>query len=355
MMALAVVAAGAHVLAATSPALAEQAAQQRNAGAEMERAIVPAPTAASDGLPAPALAGGIVLAFAVGLGAGQVRRRRRAIARIARRPSRTQRRAEAHSRRVPAPAPAPPPPEPAAPAEPVVLRPPAPEPAPAPPPPEPQPAEPRLVVPPPPAPAPPPEPPRAAPEPPRRAPEPFDLFEHFELFETAPQPDAGPLGRAPERPSAEDDAAEPVDWPLGEAALPPEPDPDAPMMIPARRFARAVEWPEEAQTLWTCEIDWKAGYRKSAFRAMAAAPGASKRHAIAESPQLRWALMSDPETPTPEFVALARALMGALEAAGWERIGPGGRWYAQRFLWRGKGEPGAISVPDVADAEPPAR
>ena len=74
---------------------------------------------------------------------------------------------------------------------------------------------------------------------------------------------------------------------------------------------------------------------------MAEPPGGGKRRQIGESPPLRWTLMSDPEPPTPEFVAVVRALMAALEAAGWERIGPGGPWYAQRFLWRGAGEPGA--------------
>jgi hypothetical protein len=107
--------------------------------------------------------------------------------------------------------------------------------------------------------------------------------------------------------------------------------------------------------LWTCEIDWKAGYRKSSFRAIAEPPGGGKRRQIAESPPLRWSLMMDPEPPTPEFIALARALMTALEAAGWERIGPGGPWYAQRFLWRGASEPGPVVVPDTQTAEPPSR
>jgi hypothetical protein len=127
-------------------------------------------------------------------------------------------------------------------------------------------------------------------------------------------------------------------------------------MTPARRFARLVPWPEEAVALWTCEIDWKAGYRRSTFRAVAEPPGAGKRRQIGESPPVRWTPMSEPEPPTPALVAAVRPLMAALEAAGWQRIGPGGPWYAQRFLWRGTGEPGAIVVPDTAQAaERPSR
>jgi hypothetical protein len=37
--------------------------------------------------------------------------------------------------------------------------------------------------------------------------------------------------------------------------------------------------------------------------------------------------------------------------AGWEHIGRGQHWYAQRFVWRGSGEPQAVDVPDVEPAE----
>jgi hypothetical protein len=338
MSVLAVMATGAHVLAITSPALAEQARQKRVAAADTERSIVPSPpTAASEGLPLPALAGGLVLAFAAGLGAGQVHRRRRRAA--ASRPSRAARRAAAHA---PPARPAPPPPEPVPPAPPVVIAPPVQPPAPVPPPPEPRPAEPRVVLPTP-APPPPPAPPR--------------LPERF--VPGRPLRDA--LAEAPEVPRPQD-----VDPAVGDRVVPPlgqapealrpphpsgpapEPAPDMPL-TPARRFARLVPWPEEAAALWTCEIDWKAGYRRSSFRAMAEPPGAGKRRQIGESPPLRWTLMSNPEPPTPEFVAVARALIVALEAAGWERIGRGGRWYAQRFLWRGTGEPGPVVVQGTAE------
>ncbi len=123
----------------------------------------------------------------------------------------------------------------------------------------------------------------------------------------------------------------------------PPPQQDEPL-LPGRRFARAEPWPE-AESEWSCEIDWKAGYRKSAFRAMAAPPGAGRRRPIAESPPIRWTLMAEPEPPTPEMVKAVKAIVTALEAAGWERTGgAGGAWYALRFLWRGSGEPQRIDI-----------
>ena len=102
--------------------------------------------------------------------------------------------------------------------------------------------------------------------------------------------------------------------------------------------------------MWTCEIDWNARLPQVLASARwPSRPGAGKRRQIGESLPLRWALMTDPEPPTPEYVALARTLIGALEAAGWERIGRGGPWYAQRFLWRGEGEPGPVVVPSAAE------
>ena len=141
----------------------------------------------------------------------------------------------------------------------------------------------------------------------------------------APTSPATPLSNAPEA--------------LGRPEAQPEP------VVPARRFARARPWPEEAETLWTCEIAWKAGYLKSTFRAMAGPPGSSRRKSIGESPSLRWTLMTDPEPPTPEMIASVKALVSALVAAGWERTGTGAGWYAQRFIWRGSGEPRAVVVP----------
>jgi hypothetical protein len=169
-----------------------------------------------------------------------------------------------------------------------------------------------------------------------------------------------PLTEVPEVPRAAPDAAaaEYSAPPLAEA---PEalrvarsaeaPAEGIPEPGPARRFARPAPWPGESAQLWTCEIDWKSGYRKSSFRAMAAAPGAAKRQALGESAPVRWSLMGEPEPPTPELALRVRAMVQALEHAGWQHIGRGPHWYAQRFLWRGNDEPQPISVPDAEAAE----
>jgi hypothetical protein len=114
---------------------------------------------------------------------------------------------------------------------------------------------------------------------------------------------------------------------------------------PARRFERPAPWPE-AEHEWTCEIDWKPGYIKSYFRAMAAPPGAKRRQPIGESSSLRWTLMIEPEPPTDELVEAVRELMDALHAAGWERTYSHGPWYALRFRWRGEGLPQRLEIQD---------
>jgi hypothetical protein len=334
MVIVATIAVGVHAMSLSAPALAEQAAQSRKARAATEHTIAPrTPTATGDSMPVPFLVGGIVLAFAVGMTAGQLHRHRRTTVR-----RRTAAAPPLAAVAAPAPVrPAPPPPEPK-------VRP-APKPvdiaptavvAPAPPPPEARPAPPRVVQPPaapaPPAPRPPkPEIVRPAapaadgPEVPRAEQVPADLVDP-----------TAPLAQAPEALS--------VDAARVEAPVPAE---------PVRRFARATPWPEDAESLWTCEIGWKAGYRKSHFRALATAPGSDKHEPVGDSPAVGWTLMADPEPPTPELAIRVRALMTALEQAGWEHIGRGPRWFAQRFVWRGDGEPPRVAVPELAGGEPP--
>lgn len=349
MTTVALMAAGAHGLSLSAPALAEQAQQKE---ATSEHAVIPhAPTAASDGVPAPILAGGVVLAFAVGLSGGIAHRRRR----VARRRSWPAAAATPVPKVSEPVQPAPPPPEPETPAPRVVAPPPEaerPKP-PAPPPPEPETPAPRVVAAPPAPVAPPPEPPRR-PAPARPA-QPLRLVPHAQAPRPAPAADA-PLAEAPELPRPQPEAvAETIMPPLTEAPeavrVPPSaeaPEPDLPQAGPARRFARVAHWPDEAAELWTCELDWKAGYRKANFRAMVAAPGEGKRHPLGESTAVRWALMGEPEPPTPELAVRVRALVDSLEAAGWEHIGRGRRWYEQRFLWRGDGEPQPIVVTGLA-------
>jgi hypothetical protein len=381
MTVVAVVATGVHVMSFTEPALAEQ---QRQADARDERNVVThPPTAASDGLPVPALVGGVVVAFAVGIAGGQVHRRRRT----------AHRRAVASERPAPVltpPArPAPSPPETAAP-EPKAVEVAAPV-APVPPPPEPRPAPPRVV-------APPAAPVQPAPEPPRE-PQPERTGEPLRFVPlvkkprpqtppaAAPRADAplakapgadaplaktpgadaplaktpgadAPLTESPEvpraaQPSGAADLRAPLETAPEALTAPGQPAaasvPPVEVSAPARRFARPVPWPEEAEQLWTCEIAWKAGYRKSTFRAMAGPPGPGRRRPLGESPAVRWALMGEPEPPTPDLAIRVRALVEALEAAGWEHIGRGKTWYAQRFIWRGSGEPQPIAVTELAE------
>jgi hypothetical protein len=454
MVVLAVMAAGVHSMSIAAPALAEQERQARNAEAAAERSVVSNP-AATEGLPVPALLGGIVLAFAVGLSAGQVQRRRRAVRRTA-----TARVRPAPAPTPPLPArPAPPPPEPVTAAPKPVELAPAEPPAPPPPPPAPIRSHGPRILRFRPAPPPPPEHDEVAAEPAPRevdegltaheiieeaaageavsepavdeigaeasheiVEEPADEIAEEPADEIAEAPTAEPIeepaDEAVEDPAdeiAEAPTAEPIEEPEAEivdepvirgfrepepaAALPladepaagpagplgvaPElpqrdasppspvtpatPLPETPEalragrleaqpVVPARRFARARPWPADAETLWTCEIAWKAGYLKSTFRAMAGPPGAGRRKSIAESPSLRWTLMTDPEPPTPEMIASVKVLVSALVAAGWEHAGAGVPWYAQRFIWRGSGEPAAVAVPDeVESAEPPSR
>jgi hypothetical protein len=305
-------------------------------------------------LTVPALVGAALLAFAVGLAAGQASRRRAAAAAegetattadrgrpatnagggrpaataggerpAPRRPSRPKLRPAA-----PVPAPEPPPepppaPERAAPAFEWVE--PAPRTRAAPPrSPDPQPAE--AVARPP-----------ATPPPPATDPAPTPSARD----RTAPPAAAPPA--APERPAA----------PPPPPAPPPDPEPvpaagaaePEPFELPWRRFARDTPWPE-ADELWTCEIGWKPGYVKSTFRALVAAPGERKRKVVAESPPLRWTLMMDPDPDLPEVAEAVRVLAATIERAGWERTDPGEPWFAKRFVWRGEGRPPRIKSKD---------
>jgi hypothetical protein len=200
-----------------------------------------------------AIAGGVLIAFAIGIGAGELWRRRRRAATALVAPELRPTAATVASRT-----------EPAAPA-------------------------------------------RKRPEPPPPA-------------RTRPEPKAAPPDREPE----------PAEWLA----------PKAPTPRPARRFVPT--WPEDAPRHWTCEIEWKAGYRTSSFRAVAGPPAAPRRRALGDSPAGRWTLMADPDPPTRELMESVRALSDALAAAGWEEAGRGNHWYALRFIWRHTDEPRPI-------------
>jgi hypothetical protein len=155
-------------------------------------------------------------------------------------------------------------------------------------------------------------------------------------------PDPEPVARheAPEVPTQDPEPAAHVARPahIDPPAVPaPRPEP------PVRRFERPAPWPE-AEHMWTCELDWKPGYVRSCFRAMAAPPGGKRRRPIGESSSVRWTLMLDPEPPTPELVEAVQELADALKAAGWERTHSDGPWYALRFRWRGEGLPQRLKI-----------
>jgi hypothetical protein len=171
-----------------------------------------------------------------------------------------------------------------------------------------------------------------------------------EAAPTEQQPEPVPAPAPPEpqaEPEAEAAAPAPQRAPVAKAAprprfVPPVPTPE--LELPsAERFARHRPWPDGVAGLWTCEIEWRPGYRKSRFRAMAAPPGASRRQAFGESAPVMWTLMSEPDPPTPEKVAVLRELMEALEDQGWDRVESAGPWYAQRLVWRQDGQPRPIA------------
>jgi hypothetical protein len=60
---------------------------------------------------------------------------------------------------------------------------------------------------------------------------------------------------------------------------------------------------------------------------------------IARSAPLRWLFMNPPDAKIPEHRNAALALARALRGAGWEIVGRGGGWYAERYVWRGEDDP----------------
>jgi hypothetical protein len=148
--------------------------------------------------------------------------------------------------------------------------------------------------------------------------------------------------------------------PVAEPALPVIALPESPPAMEIeqyaspRRFVRATEWPQGSEDGWRCEIRWSAGYVSSRFEAVALPPGERKGRPVGESAAFKWLLMSDPDPSTREHDAAVTSLEDALLDAGWERGGRGLKWYAERFVWPGSGEPPSRVEPAVAEAAPPA-
>jgi hypothetical protein len=137
--------------------------------------------------------------------------------------------------------------------------------------------------------------------------------------------------------------ATPPEMPATPASMPAVP-PEIPAAAPPERPAEPPETPEAH---WICAVDWRAGLRSAAFRAMASAPGENDLP-IAQSVQLDWP-PGLPPAPTPEVRDALQTLARRLTRSGWEPIEPGGEWYARRFAWRHADEPeplGTVTAPE---------
>jgi hypothetical protein len=174
--------------------------------------------------------------------------------------------------------------------------------------------------------------------------------------EPAPKPKAEPKPKpAAQAPQARAAQAKPEPPRPSEAPRRPAPERAAgpAAAVTASRFAPhgGGDWPAEAEGLWRCEIRFDAGYSASRFTAMVQPPAGSdaRSRVVARSEPLRWLFMSLPDAKVSEHRSAALALARALRAAGWEVVGRGGGWYAERYVWRGEGEPPAhVEVPAQA-------
>lgn len=120
-------------------------------------------------------------------------------------------------------------------------------------------------------------------------------------------------------------AVEPSPWPSPE---PPEPPGDH-----AGPFAPVPAWPGDTRQRWRCEITWDAGWRESRFRVVTYRPRGRRGRAIGTSCPVPGRLMAPPDPRRAEHRVAVDALASALKSAGWERVGQGAAWYAERFRW----------------------
>jgi hypothetical protein len=117
---------------------------------------------------------------------------------------------------------------------------------------------------------------------------------------------------------------------------------------PRSVIAPPVTTPADFEQRWHCEIRWDSGYVNSCFVAMRFAPRARRGSAICASAPVRWMLKNDPDPQLSQDRAAVRELCEALVATGWEPAGRGHAWYAERFVWPGRGEPPDRLDPAVA-------
>jgi hypothetical protein len=117
------------------------------------------------------------------------------------------------------------------------------------------------------------------------------------------------------------------------AAAKPAGDPAPPLIVLQR------DWPDDAEQLWRCEIEWAAGYARSRFRAVVHPPDRRRAQVIGTSAAFTWTMKEPPDPRSQAQVGEVRRLTRALKAAGWETVGRGARWYSTRCVWRGEEPP----------------
>jgi hypothetical protein len=105
------------------------------------------------------------------------------------------------------------------------------------------------------------------------------------------------------------------------------------------RFVPSSAWPEGTESLWRCEVRWKAGAEGARFAAVAYGPGKRRGRAVEDPAACHWPGAGKPDFDNDEYRRELRRLATALHAAGWERLGRGEQWYSARFLWRGTEPP----------------
>jgi hypothetical protein len=118
------------------------------------------------------------------------------------------------------------------------------------------------------------------------------------------------------------------------------------------RFQRSPAWPQGSEALWRCEIQWSPGHPKPRFEAVVHPPQRQRRRTLGGSAGFKRLLTGAPDPHSDERHAQLRELADRLEAAGWERVGRGSHWYAERFLWRRDGPP-PDHVEPIASTIPP--
>jgi hypothetical protein len=156
----------------------------------------------------------------------------------------------------------------------------------------------------------------------------------------APRQEGGPVEpkppRAPHGPAPEED--------------PPRAAPADDRALSLRHFGRfsGAPWPEDTAGRWRCEITWHTDPVCSRFHAMAAPPGRAGAREIARSAAYAPLPHALAVPPTEELCTAVDRLASALLAAGWHPVMGGEGWFADRFVWRGDGDPPSerARVPD---------